>query len=243
MSALAEQQRSKRQHFAAPGGSHDRLIRLLRVALPAIAGMLIAVLAFSPFSNSRELSFLLAKDAVDIAPERMRLTTALYRGEDNDGQPFSIRAGSAVQKSSADPEIQMTDLSASMFLDGGRATMLAGRGAYDLDKEILRVIGPLSLDSGKDFRASASDDARFDLNRRLMQVGGIFTYISDDGYNLKTSNVRFDVDARRAESFAPVSGNTKVGSFSANKLKADMNARTVTLSGNAQLRIRQGGIR
>jgi len=243
MSALAEQQRSKRQHFAAPGGSHDRLIRLLRVALPAIAGMLLAVLAFSPFSNSRELSFLLAKEGVDIASERMRLTQALYRGEDNQGRPFSIRAGSAVQKSSQDAEIKMTDLSASMFLDGGRASILAGQGAYNLDDEVIRAIGPLSFDSGKDFRANASDDARFDLNSRTMKVGGVFTYLSDKGFNMTTSNVRFDVDARRVESFAPVRGNTKVGNFSANKLRADLNARTVTLIGNAQLRIRQGAIR
>ena len=77
MSVLAQQQRTRRQHFAAPGGSHDRLIRLLRVLLPAVVGMLVAILAVSPFTESRELSFLLAKDAVDVAPERMRVTEAL----------------------------------------------------------------------------------------------------------------------------------------------------------------------
>lgn len=243
MSALAEKQRTRRQNFASPGGSHDRLIRLLRVALPAIAGALLALLAFSPFTDSRELSFLLAKDAVEIAPERMRLTSALYRGEDSKGQPFSIRAGSAVQKSSKDPELQMTDLAASMFIDGGRATVLAGRGAYNLDEEVIRVIGPMTFDSGKDYRASASDDTRFDLSNRTMKVGGAFTYVSDQGYRLTTSNALFDLDRRRLESFAPVNGSMRVGTFSANKLTANLMTQSVTLSGNAQLRIRQGAIK
>lgn len=243
MSALAEKQRSKRQKFAMPGGFHDRLIRLLRVALPAIAGALIALLAFSPFTDSRELSFLLAKDAVDVAPERMRLTKALYRGEDSKGQPFSIRAGSAVQKSSKDPELRLTDLSASMFMDNARATVLAGQGAYNLDDETIRVIGPMTFDSGKDYRASASDDTRFDLPNRQMKVGGQFNYVSTKGYSVTTSNVLFNLDKRRLQSFARVDGRTRVGTFSANQLRADLQAQTVTLTGNAQLRIRQGAIK
>lgn len=222
---------------------HDRLIRFLRVGLPALAGMLLAILAFSPFTDSRELSFLLAKDAVAIAPERMRLQTALYRGEDKKGQPFSIRAGSAVQKSSKDPLLKLTDMSANMFLDGARASVLAGRGTYDLDKEVMRVDGPLTFDSGKDFRANASDDSSFDLVQRILRVGGRLNYVSDRGYNVTSSNVAFDLDKRKLESFAPVNGSTRVGTFSANKLTADLNSRTVKLIGNARLQIRQGGIR
>lgn len=243
MSALAEKQRTQRQHFATPGGNHDRLIRFLRVALPAIAGALVALLAFSPFTDSRELSFLLAKDAVEVAPERMRLTKALYRGEDSKGRPFSIRAGSAVQKSSNDPELRMTDLSASMFLDDARATVMAGQGAYNMDEETIRVIGPMAFDSGKDYRASASDDTRFDLSNRTMKVGGEFNYLSNKGFSVTTSNVLFNLDKRRLESFARVDGRTRVGTFSANQLRADLRAQTVTLSGNAQLRIRQGAIK
>jgi len=243
MSALADQQRTHRQHFAAPGGSHDKLIRLLRVLLPAIVGMLVAVLAFSPFTESREISFLLAKDEVDIAPERMRVKEALYRGEDSKGQPFSIRAGSAVQKSSKDPVLQMKDLSANMFLDGARASILAGQGAYDLDKEVMQINGPLTFDSGKDYRASASDDARFSMVDKILRVGGKFSYVSDKGFDVTASSVEFYVDEKRLQSFGPVNGSTRVGTFSANRLRGDLNARTITLTGNAQLHIRQGAIK
>ncbi len=243
MSALADQQRTHRQHFAAPGGSHDKLIRLLRVLLPAIVGMLIAVLAVSPFTDSREISFLLAKDEVDIAKERMRVNEALYRGEDSKGQPFSLRAGSAIQKSSKDPLLQMKDLSASIYVDGARASILAGQGAYNLEEEVMQINGPLTFDSGKDYRASASDDAQFSMVDKILRVGGKFSYISDKGFDVTASNVEFYVDDRRLQSFGPVSGSTRVGTFSANRLRGDLNARTITLVGNAQLRIRQGAIR
>ena len=65
MSELADLERTQTQRWAMPGGRHDRLIRSLRVVLPSIIGMLVAVLAFSPFSGKQELSFVLDKDEVE----------------------------------------------------------------------------------------------------------------------------------------------------------------------------------
>ena len=45
MSLQAEQQRSARQHWALPGGSHDRLVTFLKGALPVGIGVLSAFLA------------------------------------------------------------------------------------------------------------------------------------------------------------------------------------------------------
>lgn len=212
MSDNADRERTKRQLSAAPGGGHDRLVRALRVILPSMIGMLLAVLAFSPFSGTQELSFVLAKNEVNMAKERMRLTEAVYRGEDSKGRPFSIRAGSAVQKSSAEPLLRMTDLSARILMPDGAASILAGYGIYDLDTETMRVTGPLSFDSG-------------------------------NGYSLIASNVQLAMKTRQLQSFGPVSGHTKVGTFNAGSLRADLDARTVTLSGGAHLRIDQNAIR
>lgn len=147
MSELADLERTQRQHWAMPGGRHDRLIRSLRVVLPSIIGVLLAVLAFSPFTGTQELSFVLDKSEVDKARERMRVTEALYRGEDNKGRPFSLRAGSAVQQSSADPVLNMNDMAGRIMLNDGPASIIARRGAYDLGKESVRVTGPLAVES------------------------------------------------------------------------------------------------
>jgi lipopolysaccharide export system protein LptC len=212
MSEQADQERTSRQRLAAPGGRRDRLVRLLRVGLPSIIGVLLALLVVAPFSDRKELSFVLAKDEVNMATERMRLTNAMYRGEDSKGRPFVLRGGNAVQKSSAEPVIRLSDLSAQMLMDNGPARLVAGRGWYNLDMETVRVEGPLS-------------------------------YIAGDGFSLTANNVEFAMKTRMVESFGPVSGTTRVGTFRAAKLRADIDARIVRLEGGAHLRIDQNAIR
>lgn len=157
MSEQADIQRTARQNFATPGGRHDRLVRVLRVLLPSVIGILLAILAFSPFSNNREMSFVLAKDEVNVAKERMRVTNALYRGEDSKGRPFTLHAGSAVQKSTAEPLLRMTDLSGRMIMDNGPASLIAGQGYYDMQAEKVRVEGPLSFTGGDGFSLTANN--------------------------------------------------------------------------------------
>ena len=56
-----------RRMWAARGSNHDRVVRLLRFALPVVIGVIAAVLVFSPFTQRAEVSFLLAKDKVEVA--------------------------------------------------------------------------------------------------------------------------------------------------------------------------------
>ena len=68
-----------------PGSRHDRLVRLAKIALPSAVGVLIAFLALAPLDKSGDVSFILDKNKVDNAPERMRVEAARYVGEDNRG--------------------------------------------------------------------------------------------------------------------------------------------------------------
>ncbi|HEX7852936.1 MAG TPA: LPS export ABC transporter periplasmic protein LptC [Sphingobium sp.] len=167
MSAAADSQRTFRQHWAAPGGSHDRLVRTLKRALPVIVGVLAAVLATAPFTHDKEVSFLLDKKKVDVASERMKVTEALYRGEDEKGQPFSLRAGSAVQKSSREPIVQLKDMEARLQIDGKASVVVAQKGTYDIDKERVGVIGPLQFQTEDGYRFTTRD-ADIDLKTRRL---------------------------------------------------------------------------
>ena len=106
MSDLAKQTRDARRQWAAPGSGHDKIIRTAMVILPSAIGMLAAVLLIAPLLARSEISFVLDKDKVAIAKERMRVSEALYRGQDDKGQPFTLHAGSGVQKTSKVPVIQ-----------------------------------------------------------------------------------------------------------------------------------------
>jgi lipopolysaccharide export system protein LptC len=211
MSAQADLERNYRQRWALPGGRHDRLIRAMRVVLPSIIGLLVAILAFSPFTGQQELSFVLNKDEVNLSRERLRVVEALYRGEDSKGRPFSLRAGSAVQKTSAQPILDMTSLSGRISLQDGPASIIAQRGSYDLGKETMRVTGPLAVES--------------------------------PGYDMVVSNVELSLKDRTMQSFGPVSGRTKVGTFHAGQLRADLDTRIIRLDGGVRLRIDQNAIK
>ncbi len=62
MTQQADQVRTRRRGFAAPGGFHDRLVRILAVALPAGVGVLVAVMLLAPLSPRGEISFLLDRN-------------------------------------------------------------------------------------------------------------------------------------------------------------------------------------
>ncbi len=212
MSAAADSQRSVRKHWATPGGSHDRMVGVLKKGLPVAVGVLAAVLALAPFTHDTEVSFLLDKNKVDVASERMKVTEALYRGEDAKGQPFSLRAGSAVQKSSREPIVQLKDMEARLQVDGKASVVSAQKGIYNIETESVDVVGPLQFQA-------------------------------EDGYRFTTRDVGIDLKTRRLASQQRVDGRMPIGTFGADRMQADLAARTMTLQGRARLHIDQNGLR
>ena len=64
MSELAERDRKVKRGWAIPGGAHDRIIKLLKIGLPALIGVVLAFLFFAPLEDKQEVSFLLEKSKV-----------------------------------------------------------------------------------------------------------------------------------------------------------------------------------
>lgn len=171
MSIQADQQRHVRRHWARPGGSHDRLVARLKNWLPVLVGVLAALLVMAPFTGGDKVSFVLDKNKVEVAKERMRVSEALYRGEDSKGQPFSLRAGSAVQKSSREPIVDLNDMSARILLSEGPAVLNARKGRYDMDKERVAVDGPVQFEAAGGYRLTTRD-VGIDLKSRRMRSAG-----------------------------------------------------------------------
>jgi lipopolysaccharide export system protein LptC len=204
--------RSARARWARPGSRHDRMIGFLRISLPVMVGVLTAFLVMAPLTTGADVSFVLDKNKVAVAAERLKIQAAQYRGQDSKGQPFTLDAGQAVQKSSAEPIVQISQLAASIQLPDGPARLQANHGRYDIDTEQVKVDGPVT------FRAA-------------------------NGYKLDTHDATVDLKARRMESGGAVTGTLPQGSFSANKMSADLENRVVRLDGRARLHIVPGRAR
>lgn len=209
MTVAADTIRTQRRSFAAPGGFHDRLVHFLARGLPALVGALLAIMVITPLSPRGEISFLLDRRKVAMVNERMQVSSAMYRGQDDEGRNFSITAGSAVQRTKAQPLIELDQLTARIMLDNGPALLTAGRGNYDFGKEIVDIAGPINVQTS-------------------------------DGYRMTATNVDIDLGIKTLKSRGPVEGRIPAGTFSADRINADLNERTVALEGNARLRMVPG---
>jgi lipopolysaccharide export system protein LptC len=194
MSDAASLGRDKRMRWARPGSSHDRNVRVARVALPAFVGALAAVLAIAPLTQRAEMSFVLAKDSVAMAKERMRVTQAQYRGQDDKGQAFTLNAGSAVQTTSKVPVVELGKLSAELTSTTGLATLVAPQARYNLDTEKLDVNGPLTYSSADGYKLSTSNVGA-DLNTRRLSSASPVTGQMPLG-SFSAGNISADLGAR-----------------------------------------------
>ncbi|MBV7265381.1 LPS export ABC transporter periplasmic protein LptC [Erythrobacter ani] len=208
----AKELRSRRQRFAAPGGSHDKLVGFLARALPLGVGILAALMIITPLSPRGEVSFLLDRNKVAVINERLSVDNAMYRGRDNEGRPFSISAGEAVQRSSAEGLVRMDELIAQMLLQDGPARISAPGGVYDINEEIVTINGAVRLQAA-------------------------------DGYSMVARGVSVDLEERTMSGDNGVEGEVPAGSFSADTMRAGLEARTVTLDGNARLQMIPGELR
>ena len=171
MSEAAIRSHDARMRWAMPGSSHDRVVRWLRMLLPMAIGALVAFLSIAPMTIAGDMSFVLDKNKVQVAKERLRVTEALYRGEDSKGQPFALHAGSAVQATSKEPIVRLQDLSASLAMRDGPAMLRADRARYDMDKEQVQVEGPVTYQSADGYRL-VTRDVDVDLKSRTMASQG-----------------------------------------------------------------------
>jgi lipopolysaccharide export system protein LptC len=212
MSEAAIRKRTTKQRWAVPGSTHDKLVRFTKIALPSAAGSLIAILMLAPLDQREDVSFILDKNKVDSAEERMRVEAARYVGTDNRGRPFEIHADRAIQRSSDVPLVDINGVTARVSLPAGPVSLAANRGRYDIDTNRIAIDGPVSV-------------------------------AGPDGYRLSTSNVLVDMKARKLQSAGRVSGSMRLGTFEADRLRADLGERTVSLNGGVRLKIVQGAVR
>ncbi|APE27316.1 hypothetical protein [Aurantiacibacter gangjinensis] len=194
MTAAADRMRTKRQAFAAPGSSLDRIVRLLAVGLPALVGVVAAMMLITPLSPRGEISFLLDRNKVAIADDRMRVDDAMYRGSDAQGRPFSLVAGEAVQRSNTVPLVEMQELTARIVLSGGPAVLSAPQGTYAIDEEQIGIPGMLQFTAADGYEIAARN-VTVDLPSQTLLGNGRISGVIPAGV-FSANSIRADLENR-----------------------------------------------
>jgi lipopolysaccharide export system protein LptC len=171
MSEAADRKQAVKRHWAEPGSRHDAVVRTVKYGLPALIVGLAVLLAIAPFDRRGDVSFILDKNEVEQARERMRVEKAQYVGEDNKGQKFLIVADRAVQQSSNVPIVTIQGMRARLDLPRGPLSIVALRGQYDLEREVVRVSGPIRV-AGPDGYQLATRDVTVNFDSRTMRSSG-----------------------------------------------------------------------
>jgi lipopolysaccharide export system protein LptC len=171
MSEAAIRRHDVKRHWAEPGSRHDQIVRYAKIGLPFIAVAFLLLLAIAPFDQRGDVSFILDKKQVDKAAERMRIETARYSGEDNQGNKFEISARRAIQPRSDQPIVNIEGMMARLGLAQGPVTIAANQGRYDLDTHQVDIVGPVRVLGPDDYRLETRDVA-VDIKERTMRSHG-----------------------------------------------------------------------
>lgn len=194
MSQQADQICDKRRAIAMPGSSLDKAVKLLAIALPALVGAVAATMLIAPLGPRGEVSFLLDRNKVDTAADRLRVDDAMYRGQDNRGRPFSLTAGEAVQRSASVPVVRLADLTARMQLAEGPAVLLAPAGNYNIEDQHLAIDGTVRFAASDGYRMTIRN-VSIDLpSRTVTGEGGVEGAIPAGTFS--ANSVRADLDER-----------------------------------------------
>jgi lipopolysaccharide export system protein LptC len=171
MAEASAMQHTGKQRWAEPGSAHDWLVKWSKVLLPAAVGVLIAVLALAPLGKKSDVSFILDKNKVENAPERMRVEQARYIGTDNKGQQFTIVANRAIQPSSEVPVVDIRGMFAKLALEQGPLVIAANQGRYNVDTQKIMIDGPVKVAGAGGYRL-ATRDVTVDLKQRELASDG-----------------------------------------------------------------------
>ena len=103
-----------------------------------------------------------------------------------------------------------------------------------LSADVLLKSGPARL---------SATQGEYDYDREMVRVSGDVAFAAADGYSMLTHNVTIDLKNQRITGDQGVSGAIPSGTFTANRIVADLEERTVALEGNARLRMTPGKLR
>ncbi len=103
------------------------------------------------------------------------------------------------------------------------------------------LVAHLQLDDGPGEVAAAAGS--YDIRQERITVAGPATFQAGNGYRMVTTGLSVDLKARTAAGTGGVAGSIPAGTFSADRVSADLARRTVMLSGHARLRMVPGKVK
>jgi len=191
--------------------ARSRMVRRLRIALPAFALVLIAAFIFNTRSRTVDDAFLDDFKQMSALTDDLRMANPRFSGVDENGRPFEITASAAIQSAEQRDIVELDQPRAVQGASDEQSVVTANKGVYRSEENILELTDGVTLeyDIGKDtyiFRApSATVSIKDEVVTSNTGVGGQ----GSDGGAIRADRMR----AYNAENRVVFEGNVSMRIF------------------------------
>jgi lipopolysaccharide export system protein LptC len=190
------------------GSGYTRFVMLMKVVLPLVAAVLVALVAVWPqFREIRE-GFRIELSKINLPTGGQRVTNARYAGTDARGRPFTVTAESAAQEE-GQPDI--------IKLDKPKADITLQNNVWV---------------------AATAVDGSFYRNEQILQLSGGVNIFHDAGFEMQSENATIDLKSGVAEGKEKVEGQGPTGTLTAAGFRVMDSGARVLFSGPAKMVLR-----
>lgn len=191
---------------------HQRLVALLRIALPLAALLLAAlVIAWPKFQNRERSSFNLSPTHADPKEvEQLTMVNPKFVGLDSKQEPYTVTAKAANQDHPGADLVLLDQPQADITLESGAwVTVTALNGRYTQKEQLLNLIGDVNL-------------------------------FHDSGFEFHTEQAQIDLANNTMSGDVPVTGHGPAGTIDAEGFMVLDHGQTVLFTGHAKLHLNPG---
>ncbi|MEA2783033.1 MAG: lipopolysaccharide export system protein LptC [Rhodospirillaceae bacterium] len=187
---------------------HSRMVAAMRLVLPALAAVLLGLLAlWSKFGLDGNRLLLDVRSAGRTTIDSMTMSNPHFEGIDEKKRPFNVTAERATQ---LDKNGDVVDL------HGPQADITLENGAW---------------------LALSADNGRYQRKEQLLNLGGGVSLFHDQGYELHTPVLRVDLATSRASSDQAVQGQGPAGNLTGEGLVISEGGKRMLLTGRSHMKL------
>jgi lipopolysaccharide export system protein LptC len=192
------------------GSGYTRFVMMMKVVLPLVAAVLVALVAVWPQFRELREGFRIELAKINLPTGGQRVTNARYAGTDSRGRPFTVTAEAAVQEEGQAGVIKLEKPKADITLQGNV------------------------------WVAATATDGSFHRNEQLLQLSGGVSIFHDAGFEMHSENATIDLKSGVAEGKNKVEGHGPTGALTANGFRVMDSGARVLFTGPAKMVLRPG---
>jgi lipopolysaccharide export system protein LptC len=125
---------------------YSKFVRIMKIALPAVAAVLLLLVVLLPVIREQEDRFRIGtKSDKENSSATLSMTNARFYGTDDKGEPYSLTA-QGVRQVAGSKVVELSLPKAEITLNNGTwLSASADKGVFDRDKQIIDLSGNVSV--------------------------------------------------------------------------------------------------